>query len=132
MRRRRDHRRLARRASAAGVGDHRGAARRAAHQAARAQCGDALLRGSLVAVFDAEDLPEPNQLRDAAALFAAADETLACLQASLFIHNHRRSWASAMFCIDYAVLFDVFNKGASAVGLPFFLGGSSNHFRGIG
>ncbi|CAN2534619.1 hypothetical+protein [Methylocapsa aurea] len=90
------------------------------------------LRGSLVAVFDAEDLPEPNQLRDAAALFAAADETLACLQASLFIHNHRRSWATAMFCIDYAVLFDVFNKGASAVGLPFFLGGSSNHFRGIG
>ncbi|WP_018267031.1 glycosyltransferase family 2 protein [Methylosinus sp. LW4] len=87
------------------------------------------LRGSLVAVFDAEDLPDRGQLRDAAALFAAADETLACLQASLFIHNHRRSWMTAMFCIDYAVLFDVIDKGASAAGLPFFLGGSSNHFR---
>jgi len=87
------------------------------------------LRGSLVAVFDAEDLPEPAQLLKAAGLFATADEKLACLQASLCIHNHRRGWATAMFCIDYAVLFDVFNKGASAVGLPFFLGGSSNHFR---
>ncbi|MBG0810036.1 glycosyltransferase [Methylosinus sp. H3A] len=87
------------------------------------------LRGSLVAVFDAEDLPDPAQLRKAAALFAVADEKLACLQASLFIHNHRRGWATAMFCIDYAVLFDVFDKGASAAGLPFFLGGSSNHFR---
>ncbi|BBU60342.1 hypothetical protein MSC49_02770 [Methylosinus sp. C49] len=87
------------------------------------------LRGSLVAVFDAEDLPDRGQLRDAAALFAAADENLACLQASLFIHNHRRSWMTAMFCIDYAVLFDVIDRGASAAGLPFFLGGSSNHFR---
>ncbi|WP_166144158.1 glycosyltransferase family 2 protein [Methylosinus sp. RM1] len=87
------------------------------------------LRGSLVAIFDAEDLPDRRQLRDAAALFAAADENLACLQASLFIHNHRRNWMTAMFCIDYAVLFEVIDKGASAAGLPFFLGGSSNHFR---
>ncbi|WP_159728882.1 glycosyltransferase family 2 protein [Methylosinus sp. Ce-a6] len=87
------------------------------------------LRGSLVAVFDAEDLPESDQLLKAAALFATADDRLACLQASLSIHNQRRGWATAMFCIDYAVLFDVFDKGASAAGLPFFLGGSSNHFR---
>lgn len=87
------------------------------------------LRGSLVAVFDAEDLPDPDQLLKAAALFATADEKLACLQASLSIHNHRRGWAPAFFCIDYAVLFEVLDKGASAAGLPFFLGGSSNHFR---
>ncbi|ATQ69301.1 hypothetical protein Ms3S1_32490 [Methylosinus sp. 3S-1] len=87
------------------------------------------LRGSLVAVFDAEDAPEPDQLRKAAALFAAGDEKLACLQASLCIHNGAQNWMTALFAIDYALLFLVFDKGASAAGLPFFLGGTSNHFR---
>jgi cellulose synthase/poly-beta-1,6-N-acetylglucosamine synthase-like glycosyltransferase len=87
------------------------------------------LRGSLVAVFDAEDAPEPDQLRKAAALFARGDERLACLQASLAIHNAGRNWMTALFAIDYALLFLVFDKGASAAGLPFFLGGTSNHFR---
>lgn len=87
------------------------------------------VRGSLVGVFDAEDLPEPDQLRKAAALFARAEKNVACLQASLCIHNRQRNWMTALFAIDYANLFQVFNKGAAALGLPFFLGGSSNHFR---
>jgi cellulose synthase/poly-beta-1,6-N-acetylglucosamine synthase-like glycosyltransferase len=87
------------------------------------------LRGSLVAVFDAEDAPEPDQLRKAAAIFARGDARLACLQASLAIHNAARNWMTALFAIDYALLFLVFNKGASAAGLPFFLGGTSNHFK---
>jgi cellulose synthase/poly-beta-1,6-N-acetylglucosamine synthase-like glycosyltransferase len=87
------------------------------------------LRGSLVVVFDAEDAPEPDQLRKAAALFAGAAPDLACLQASLAIHNCDRNWMTALFAIDYAQLFEVFDPGSSAAGLPFFLGGSSNHFR---
>ena len=90
------------------------------------------VRGSLVTVFDAEDAPEPDQLRKAAALFARARRELACLQASLCIHNRRDNWMTALFAIDYALLFDVFDKGASAAGLPFFLGGTSNHFRVAG
>jgi cellulose synthase/poly-beta-1,6-N-acetylglucosamine synthase-like glycosyltransferase len=87
------------------------------------------LKGSLATVFDAEDLPDPNQLRKSAAVFARADQRLACLQASLCIHNATRNWMTALFAIDYADLFQVFNKGVSAARLPFFLGGSSNHFR---
>jgi cellulose synthase/poly-beta-1,6-N-acetylglucosamine synthase-like glycosyltransferase len=87
------------------------------------------LRGELVAVYDAEDIPERDQLRKAAALFARSDEKLACLQASLCVHNGARNWMTALFAIDYALLFLVFNKGVSAAGLPFFLGGTSNHFR---
>ena len=41
----------------------------------------------------------------------------------------RSNWMTALFAIDYALLFLLFNKGASAAGLPFFLGGTSNHFR---
>lgn len=86
-------------------------------------------RGSLVVVFDAEDLPEPDQLRKAAALFAAAPERLGCLQACLSIDNFAQNWMTCLFAVDYAALFLVFNRGLAAVGLPFFLGGSSNHFR---
>jgi len=36
-----------------------------------------------------------------------------------------------LFAIEYAVLFDVINVGFAALRLPFPLGGSSNHFRGL-
>ena len=86
-------------------------------------------RGALLAVFDAEDLPEPRQLRRAAALFARLPARVACLQASLCIDDGASNWRTAHFALDYAALFDVFNKGLSAMGLPIFLGGTSNHFR---
>ena len=46
-----------------------------------------LARGTLVAVYDAEDRPAPDQLRRAAARFAHAPATLACLQAHLVVAN---------------------------------------------
>jgi hypothetical protein len=90
-----------------------------------------LARGSLVSVFDAEDLPEPRQLRRAATLFAKLPANVACLQASLSIDNGDLNWMTAMFALEYAALFDVYNRGLAAMGLPLFLGGTSNHFRGI-
>ncbi|WP_457796063.1 glycosyltransferase [Methylocystis sp. S23] len=90
-----------------------------------------LARGALVAVYDAEDIPDGRQLRRAAALFAAAPESVACLQASLVIDNGALNWMTGLFALEYAALFDVYNKGLAALGLPIFLGGTSNHFRGI-
>ena len=87
------------------------------------------VRGSLVAVYDAEDLPEARQLRRAAAMFAQLPADVACLQASLAIDNGALNWMTSLFAIDYAALFDVHNKGLAAMGLPLFLGGTSNHFR---
>ena len=87
------------------------------------------LRGDIVAVFDAEDLPEYDQLRKAAAAFAQAPAEVACLQASLAIDNYDNGWIAAFYAMDYAALFEVFNRGVAAMGLPLFLGGTSNHFR---
>jgi hypothetical protein len=42
-------------------------------------------RGSLIAVYDAEDVPNPAQLLEAWSLFEASDEGLACVQAPLAI-----------------------------------------------
>jgi len=88
-----------------------------------------LLRGELVAVFDAEDIPAPGQLREAAERFLHAPRRLACLQASLAIDNIDDSWLTKLFAIEYAILFDVLHHGTAGLRLPLALGGSSNHFR---
>jgi len=87
------------------------------------------VRGKFVAVYDAEDRPEPNQLRVALEAFVAGDERLACVQARLSIDNTADSWLTRMFTAEYAGLFDVFLPGLAAWRLPLPLGGSSNHFR---
>ena len=51
-------------------------------------------RGELVVVYDAEDEPDPDQLRLAAAHFFA-DPAVDCLQAALAIDNSGDSWFSA-------------------------------------
>ncbi len=88
-----------------------------------------LARGSYTAVYDAEDTPEPDQLRRAVAAFTTADEKLACLQASLCIDNTSDNWLVRMFTANYAGQFDVLLPGLAALQLPLPLGGSSNHFR---
>jgi cellulose synthase/poly-beta-1,6-N-acetylglucosamine synthase-like glycosyltransferase len=85
-------------------------------------------RGELIVVYDAEDIPAPDQLRLAASHFAV-DKGLDCLQARLVVRNHEESWLSKLFATEYAILFDIINPGLSALNLPIPLGGSSNHFR---
>ncbi len=86
-------------------------------------------RGDCLVVYDAEDRPERDQLRRAAAAFAQGGSRLACLQASLAIDNARETWLTRLFAVDYANHFDVLHQGHSNLGLPLPLGGTSNHFR---
>jgi len=86
-------------------------------------------RGTFVVVYDAEDRPEPDQLRRALDAFADSDDRLACVQARLTIDNTADSWLARLFTAEYAGLFDVFLPSLAAWQLPLPLGGSSNHFR---
>lgn len=91
-------------------------------------------RGELLTVYDAEDDPDPLQLREAAARFAADDGELVCLQAPLRIrrrHKQRRAspFLDRQFAAEYAALFEVTLPAMARMGLPFPLGGTSNHFR---
>jgi cellulose synthase/poly-beta-1,6-N-acetylglucosamine synthase-like glycosyltransferase len=86
-------------------------------------------RGSFVAVYDAEDRPEPNQLRRALDVLLTGDETVACGQACLTIDNTDDGWLARLFTAEYAAQFDLFLPGLAAMRLPLPLGGSSNHFR---
>lgn len=85
--------------------------------------------GELVVVFDAEDRPEPDQLRKAAAIFAHAPPELVCLQARLDYYNARQNWLTRQFTIEYASLFRGLLPFFSKERLPLPLGGTSNHFR---
>ncbi|CAN5558397.1 glycosyltransferase [soil metagenome] len=93
-------------------------------------CNHALerARGALVVIYDAEDAPHPGQLREAAARFAADGPSLACLQAPLRIEADRR-FIGDQFALEYAVQFEVLQPALARWGLPFPLGGTSNHFR---
>jgi hypothetical protein len=85
-------------------------------------------RGELVVIYDAEDRPDPMQLREAAARFAAAPASLACLQAPLRIEEDG-GFLSAQFALEYALQFEVLQPALARFGAPFPLGGTSNHFR---
>ena len=67
--------------------------------------------GDLLTVYDAEDDPDPMQLREAAARFAAdRSGRLATLQAPLRIRPHGQSdspFIDRQFAVEYAALFEV-------------------------
>lgn len=86
-------------------------------------------RGELLTVFDAEDVPQPGQLRRAAEIFAAAPARLACLQARLTFERTHQNWLAKQFLIEYAALFDVVLPAFGFERWPIPLGGTSNHFR---
>lgn len=86
-------------------------------------------RGSLVAVYDAEDKPGPGQLREAWQKFSTGDARLGCLQAPLAIANIGSNWLSGLFALEYSGLFRVLIPFLARTGMPIPLGGTSNHFR---
>lgn len=86
-------------------------------------------RGQYIAIFDAEDSPEPDQLLKAAAAFQQAPDDVACLQAELAIENGASMWLTRCFALEYAALFQIVVPGLCALNLPVALGGTSNHFR---
>ncbi|MAY61362.1 MAG: glycosyl transferase [Rhizobiales bacterium] len=91
--------------------------------------GMAGARGDYVALYDAEDIPAPAQLREAFAIFSASDGKVGCVQAPLVVSNFRQNWLSALFAIEYAGLFRALVPFLGRRGLPIPLGGTSNHFR---
>lgn len=85
--------------------------------------------GHYITVYDAEDIPDADQLKMAVQLFESSPPYIQCLQARLAIDNAPDSWFSLMMCIEYAALFDTIKCGLASANLPIALGGTSNHFR---
>ena len=91
--------------------------------------GLALSRGELVTIFDGEDVPDPDQLRRVAAVMAS-DPGLAVAQCRLFCdHADGGGVIERLWALDYQMLFGAILPALSRAGLPFLIGGTSNHLR---
>jgi cellulose synthase/poly-beta-1,6-N-acetylglucosamine synthase-like glycosyltransferase len=86
-------------------------------------------RGELVTIYDAEDRPEPLQLRRAVAAFERQNDRVACLQAKLSYYNADQNLLTRWFTIEYGMWFSNLLPGLVTQKGPLPLGGTSNHFR---
>ena len=86
-------------------------------------------RGTIVGVYDAEDAPEPDQIRKVVARFAQRGSEVACLQGTLDFYNPTKNWLARCFTIEYAGWFRVVLPGLERLGVPLPLGGTTLFFR---
>jgi cellulose synthase/poly-beta-1,6-N-acetylglucosamine synthase-like glycosyltransferase len=86
-------------------------------------------RGQYLVIYDAEDRPEPDQLRKVVATFARSPANTACLQCRLNYYNASDNWLTRMFTLDYSLWFDQVLPGLERLNIPIPLGGTSNHFK---
>lgn len=86
-------------------------------------------RGEYLTIYDAEDVPEKDQLRKVVAAFRKGPENMICVQAALNYFNSDQNLLTRMFTLEYSYWFDYMLPGIEALGMPIPLGGTSNHFR---
>ncbi len=86
-------------------------------------------RGEYVVIYDAEDIPEPDQLKKVHTLFRASDPELVCIQCRLNFYNPEQNLLTRWFTAEYSLWFDLLLPGLQRAGAPIPLGGTSNHFR---
>ena len=86
-------------------------------------------RGALTTIYDAEDVPDPLQLRRAVVAFRRLGPRYACLQARLVYHNADQNLITRWFTSEYGTWFTVLLPGLATLDAPIPLGGTSNHLR---
>ena len=90
--------------------------------------GLAKARGEYIVVYDAEDQPDPLQLKKAYLIFSRSDSKIACLQAKLNYYNPHHNLLTRLFTAEYSLWFDVILPGLQSIQTTIPLGGTSNHF----
>lgn len=91
--------------------------------------GLAFARGEYTVIYDAEDIPDPLQLKKAYLGFGRSARNVVCLQAKLSYYNMNQNLLTRFFTAEYALWFDVTLTGLHSLHTTIPLGGTSNHFR---
>ncbi len=86
-------------------------------------------RGTYLVIFDAEDIPEPDQIKKAYWAFTHSDPSFVCFQGALNYFNKNQNLLTRLFTLEYSYWFDYMLPGLFMLGLPIPLGGTSNHFK---
>lgn len=86
------------------------------------------IKGEFVTVFDAEDDPDPDQLKKAARAIDSESAEV-CYQAILEVKNPRSSFINRFYFAEYVTWYRGYIRRMSKKGLPFGLGGNSFHLK---
>lgn len=86
-------------------------------------------RGDYLVIYDAEDKPEPDQLKKVVVAFRQMPDNVACIQCRLNYYNAEENWLTRLFTLDYSLWFDLMLPGLQSLNIPIPLGGTSNHFK---
>jgi len=86
-------------------------------------------RGSIIGIYDAEDAPEPDQIKKVVTRFHKVGPKVACLQGRLDYYNANANWMARCFTVEYASWFRVMLPGFARVGFPVPLGGTTVFMR---
>ena len=84
-------------------------------------------QGDIITIYDAEDTPNPQQLREVAHRFTYGEPDLVCVQCRLNYYNRTQNLLTKLFSIEYAAWFDFMIPALDYMRLPIPLGGTSNH-----
>ena len=84
--------------------------------------------GDYTVIFDAEDNPEPDQLKKVVSVFRALGPSIGCVQCKLNYYNQSQNLLTRWFTAEYSMWFDLYLPGMDATNAPIPLGGTSNHF----
>jgi glycosyltransferase XagB len=90
--------------------------------------GLAFARGEFLTVYDAEDLPEPDQLKKAVAAFRTHPDDYICFQAGLAYFNKNENLLTRLTALEHAVWTDCLLPGLYRLGLPVPPEGTSAHY----
>ncbi|MEK7218961.1 MAG: glycosyltransferase family 2 protein, partial [Patescibacteria group bacterium] len=85
-------------------------------------------QGEFIVIYDAEIIPEPDQLKKAVAAFRRHPD-VACLQTRLDHYNAYQNWVTKLFNAEFTFHYDLFLPGLQHLGFPLPLSGHSTHFR---
>lgn len=86
-------------------------------------------RGEYVTIYDAEDIPNPDQLKKAVIAHRKIHYQCLCMQAALNYYNADENLITGLFTLEYSYWFDYLLPGLDYFRFPIPLGGTSNHFR---
>jgi cellulose synthase/poly-beta-1,6-N-acetylglucosamine synthase-like glycosyltransferase len=86
-------------------------------------------RGKYLTIYDAEDIPDTDQLKKVVALFNKLPSNYICVQSALNYFNRGENFLTRMFTLEYSYWFDYMLPGLDTLDIPIPLGGTSNHFK---
>lgn len=85
-------------------------------------------KGEFVVIYDAEIIPDPDQLKKAYLAFRKYPD-IGCFQTRLDHYNANQNVVTKLFNTEFSFYYDLFLPGLQKMGYPVPLSGHSTHFR---